>query len=286
MMAEKNQTIAVLSTDSLNELAFKIINWHRSALSLANESLNYALQCGQALLEAKARVDHGNWLSWREKNIPGVSERQSQVYMRVAKEWDAIKAIASERMLTIEGALSLIATPRARTEAMSKDDEMSPPLEITRIALDVKPPLPSQPNPQATADLNSDDVGVVDGQSLPEMERTDPEESLSQQSPTVSVVASPVIRSKVVRPVEAGEVSTVAEAATYRPNDAQANFARLKIINGNLTTQLSRAELIAGCLAKQIGDHQFVSTLRTLKEGNERLWRLRQDWEAKGIGGE
>ena len=93
-------------------------------------------------------------------------------------------------------------------------------------------------------------------------------------------------QAQAVMAVASGNARTVAEAAKCKPKDAQANLARLKQIHSNLTTAISRAELVAKSLVKQIGQHSFVSALHEMSEVNGRLWQLRQDWESKGIGGE
>jgi hypothetical protein len=47
--------------------------------------------CGDALIEAKAKVPHGGWLPWLADNCD-MSERSAQLYMRIAKNRNAIEA--------------------------------------------------------------------------------------------------------------------------------------------------------------------------------------------------
>lgn len=50
----------------------------------ADEAIGYAMQAGKLLLEAKAAVPHGDWLSWMRTNLT-VTPRQAQRYMRIAQ---------------------------------------------------------------------------------------------------------------------------------------------------------------------------------------------------------
>jgi hypothetical protein len=66
-------------------LASRINAEHDAATASFNTGLEHALTCGRLLIEAKAKIPHGAWLPWLEKNCT-VSTRMSQIYMRVAKE--------------------------------------------------------------------------------------------------------------------------------------------------------------------------------------------------------
>lgn len=251
-MTVQVQTIVVLSTDTLPDLAGKISRWHRSAISLAGESLNYAFQCGQALIEAKARVGHGEWLEWREKNIPGISERQTQNYMRAAKERAAIEAIAGDGPLTIDGALSLIATRR--------------------------------PNPQPTADLKSSNVEQVELMPSLEAERTEPghDEAPAHWNRIVPIIADPVIRSAKSR-LDDHELEP--EARTPAQNERE-EFYRLRKKLCELVTLLSRTAVFARALDKRIGHGTaFIRTLTAAHDDCERWSRMLREWSDANGGG-
>lgn len=44
-----------------------------------------AIRAGEVLLAAKAELGHGNWLPWLNANIPEISARSAQHFMRLAK---------------------------------------------------------------------------------------------------------------------------------------------------------------------------------------------------------
>src|SRR5437016_894512 len=44
-----------------------------------------AWQCGKCLFELKKLIPHGEWLRWREANLPAISEGQAQLYMKIAR---------------------------------------------------------------------------------------------------------------------------------------------------------------------------------------------------------
>jgi len=65
-------------------LASDINRFHELACQRADEAIDHAKQAGLLLLEAKAALQHGEWLPWLEQNI-FVSARQVQRYMQVAQ---------------------------------------------------------------------------------------------------------------------------------------------------------------------------------------------------------
>jgi len=53
------------------------------------EALSHAKLCGDALLEARAQVGHGEWLDWLAQNF--LAEPQTgRVYMRIARRWGEV----------------------------------------------------------------------------------------------------------------------------------------------------------------------------------------------------
>ncbi|MGH2964299.1 MAG: DUF3102 domain-containing protein [Solirubrobacterales bacterium] len=44
-----------------------------------------AAKAGAALIEAKERVEHGEWLTWLHENCPDIPERRAQHYMSLAR---------------------------------------------------------------------------------------------------------------------------------------------------------------------------------------------------------
>ena len=88
-----------LSTNkTMQELATQINEQHRLVEGAARATINYALQAGQLLLEAKSRCRHGQWQPWLEVNFED-SVRTAQSYMRIADHWPEIEAKAQSSAL-------------------------------------------------------------------------------------------------------------------------------------------------------------------------------------------
>jgi hypothetical protein len=67
------------------------------------------MDCGSLLIEAKARVSHGEWLPWLEKECHGISDRTARIYMQLSKHRPEIEAkIGNIANLTLTEALKLI----------------------------------------------------------------------------------------------------------------------------------------------------------------------------------
>ncbi len=69
----------------------RINTLHQELLGLARTSLEKALELGQLLSEAKASLEHGQWLPWLANNIR-FSERTVQNYLRIYKNRDLLKS--------------------------------------------------------------------------------------------------------------------------------------------------------------------------------------------------
>jgi DUF3102 family protein len=68
------------------DLAARINEAHHSAMRHADKAISQAIACGEMLLEAKAKLPHGQWLPWLRKNIT-FGERSAQGYMRIAQKY-------------------------------------------------------------------------------------------------------------------------------------------------------------------------------------------------------
>jgi hypothetical protein len=71
--------------DELQDLARSINESHQQCEHSLKTGMEHALKAGRLLLEAKEKVEHGQWLAWLEANCE-VSDRLAQKYMRVARE--------------------------------------------------------------------------------------------------------------------------------------------------------------------------------------------------------
>jgi len=82
-----------------------------------------AIECGRALIEAKALVAHGEWIPWLEKNVT-VRPRQAQNYMRLAEGYGNTQTA----YLTLESALAALAQTRPKPAlGEAEPEEQIPP---------------------------------------------------------------------------------------------------------------------------------------------------------------
>jgi len=104
--------------NELTTIAERIKAEHHAAVVAAGTAIEHAIACGQLLIEAKAQVQHGEWLPWLEANCE-LSARQAQKYMRLASEGPDLLAAntPSKADLTIDEALAVIATPKRPSPA-------------------------------------------------------------------------------------------------------------------------------------------------------------------------
>lgn len=114
-----------------DEVLDKFTKTANDELLLSQKSLRqmilHARNCGTALREAKARIGHGNWLTWLDSNFHG-SRRVAQDYMRISKQWDPIleRELRDNPSLGIEAALKILRMPNyleGPTEEPKPDDE-------------------------------------------------------------------------------------------------------------------------------------------------------------------
>ena len=78
------------TSNSLAHLAARIRTEHDAAAESLRDSVRHSMAAGELLIEAKALVDHGQWLPWLRDHCT-ISERTAQLYMRVAKNRDEIE---------------------------------------------------------------------------------------------------------------------------------------------------------------------------------------------------
>jgi Protein of unknown function (DUF3102) len=98
-------------SNSLADLAARIKAEHETAFGHTRLAVQHAAKCGRLLIEAKAQVEHGQWLPWVEANT-GIGPRQCQKYMRLAEGWAEIESKCDPSShLTINGALGLLGEP-------------------------------------------------------------------------------------------------------------------------------------------------------------------------------
>jgi Protein of unknown function (DUF3102) len=79
------------ASNSLADLAARIRAEHAAAASALRRGAEHAMNAGDLLIEAKARLKHGQWLPWLAEHC-SISERTAQLYMRLAKARPEIEA--------------------------------------------------------------------------------------------------------------------------------------------------------------------------------------------------
>ena len=97
--------------DDLSKLAQRIRSAHADCEASLQAGLNYALECGRYLIEAKSKVPYGEWIAWVRTECE-MSEKLAQRYMRVATHWPKIADDADGTRvshLSFRQALELIA---------------------------------------------------------------------------------------------------------------------------------------------------------------------------------
>ena len=75
-------------------------------------AIEHAIRAGEALIQAKQLVEHGQWLPWLRDNCK-MSERTAQNYMRVARNQDALANPHHDLDLNLNAAIKTLAAPKA-----------------------------------------------------------------------------------------------------------------------------------------------------------------------------
>lgn len=101
-------TDIVARKSTLPELAEEIGREVEQAERAWRDAVGHAIRAGELLVEAKAKIKHGEWLSWLEANFPG-SARSAQDYMRLAANAEDARRVAH---LGVRGALKQLAAPK------------------------------------------------------------------------------------------------------------------------------------------------------------------------------
>jgi Protein of unknown function (DUF3102) len=113
----------------LEELAAVIRKNHGEAATSLKLAVLHAIAAGEALIEAKKSVKHGEWLPWLSENCELLSERTAQAYMRLARL--PVEKRTSVADLPLREALSAIGSREeqlSRREAVRrKHEKLGPP---------------------------------------------------------------------------------------------------------------------------------------------------------------
>jgi ParB family chromosome partitioning protein len=107
---------------SLDDLAAVANGEHRRCEAAIGSALQHAIASGQALIEAKARLKHGEWLPWLAEHFEG-SARIARAYMMVALNWQRVansQPVASAldaNSQSLRAALRLLAAPDGKHDS-------------------------------------------------------------------------------------------------------------------------------------------------------------------------
>lgn len=104
-------TEIIVST--LPELARTINRAQANVENLLNEAVENAVIAGQALIEAKAQVKHGEWQDWISENC-SIADRTARSYMRLARELPKLdyEKRQSVAVLPLRDAIAALANPK------------------------------------------------------------------------------------------------------------------------------------------------------------------------------
>lgn len=125
----ENITTTDFSQMSLDELAEGISREHGEAHALAETATQKALRVGQMLLEAKARLQHGEWLPWLAENVK-LSQPQASRYMKLANNScvnNLSNAASVNEALRIIGGTAT--SPKAKPKTLGSDEPSRKPVD-------------------------------------------------------------------------------------------------------------------------------------------------------------
>jgi hypothetical protein len=118
---QTTSTVSCADTQDLPTLTQRIRDEHRAAQAAGGALLHHAMNAGDALIAAQAKVS-GNWKSWLRQNCCFLSVPTALVYQRLAKRRGQIEAeLERAGVLSLRAALRLTAEPKGKTEKKTKD---------------------------------------------------------------------------------------------------------------------------------------------------------------------
>jgi hypothetical protein len=104
---------SIEQSNYLPELAARIRAEHRATADALKSSAEHGIAASELLIEAKAKVPHGQWLPWLKEHCV-ISERTAQIYMRLAKNRkeveEQIRMTSSDLTVTEATALLMLSS--------------------------------------------------------------------------------------------------------------------------------------------------------------------------------
>jgi hypothetical protein len=115
-----------MSALALPDLVTRIEAEHEAANRDARSALEHAVRCGELLAQAKASLEHGQWLRWIGDHL-SFGERQAQKYLRLAACKAELANTNSGSDFTINGVLAALAEPRAGSDEPPEPEVVDEP---------------------------------------------------------------------------------------------------------------------------------------------------------------
>lgn len=130
---------ALMAFDDLDVEALAIVANDAAAEveSSARKTVEHAERCGRALLAAKEKIAHGQWLGWLAKNFD-YDQRHASRYMTIASNWS--------RVTNLESATSL----REALRMIAEDPET--PKRERKPSVEVIEPKKTEEKPESTGE--------------------------------------------------------------------------------------------------------------------------------------
>jgi DUF3102 family protein len=112
---QKQSSGEQLPADDLADIAARVREAHAKFVDALRGGMVRAIEAGELLIQAKAKLKHGEWLPWLADQC-GVPERSAQLYMRVARHRDTYLDAKSAKVsdLGIGQAMRLLAKPKPK----------------------------------------------------------------------------------------------------------------------------------------------------------------------------
>jgi hypothetical protein len=130
---------SVEQSNYLPELAARIRAEHQATADALKSSVEHGIAAGELLIEAKAKVPHGQWLPWLKENC-AMSERTAQLYMRLAKNRkeieEQIRNDVADLTMAEAAALLMLSSDARRLIRFAQNMGGLDPEEFVQAALD------------------------------------------------------------------------------------------------------------------------------------------------------
>jgi hypothetical protein len=120
----------IAKSNYLTDLAARIRVSHEAVRHALRSAVERAMTTGDLLLEAKEKLQHGQWSQWIQEHCE-ISDRSARLYMRLAKNRAVIEAAGDVAGLTLNTAVRLLASPK--DDAEKGDDKLEEAAAIIKL---------------------------------------------------------------------------------------------------------------------------------------------------------